>query len=222
MLELGRWGKPRLKKSFIKSRSFATPPAVDAVPQAGNQICKSDSLLPHSELHTAAPPIEFSVSHSGETGLIGLSRLPIGVDIEFLKPRISLASLSNMVLSDSESQVWKLLPSQKRQHQMLRLWVCKEAVLKAMGLGIAECLQQVSFPIPVPEANVFSPIWIDPAIQIHLEEESSCSQNSWLQSQSWGIHNISEIENYTAAVAVLDRQACCESRDFNWSTALPL
>jgi len=189
-LALQRWGKPVLHPGMMKA-------------------------LPGHFLDFDVP-MQFSVSHSADCGLIGLSRSPIGVDLEYCKPRLSVASLANMVLSPREQATWKSMPAREHEQQMLRLWVCKEALLKALGLGIAECLQQISFPLPVPTVGTFAPSWMDPAIQIHLEEGPNCGYNSWTLSGSWTIHPIESSDHHVAAVATLGRQSKIEVRDFVW------
>lgn len=190
-LVIQRWGKPMLHPERIRSR-------------------QADS-------RDAQGAIQFSVSHSADCGLIGLARFPIGVDLEYSQPRLRVASLANMVLSSREQELWNSVPPRQREQQMLRLWVCKEALLKALGLGIAECLQQVSFPIPLPESDVFAPSWIDPAIQVHLEEDANCSRNAWTACSSWAIHALPASHHHLAAVAVGHQSATVQLRDFDWA-----
>ena len=79
----------------------------------------------------------FNVSHSGHVALIAI--VPggaVGVDIERCRSEAELAPLQGLVLSPSE-QLDHALPFMER-------WVVKEAVLKALGLGIADHLRSLS------------------------------------------------------------------------------
>ncbi|MDQ7727809.1 4'-phosphopantetheinyl transferase superfamily protein [Halomonas sp. SpR8] len=93
----------------------------------------------------------FSVSHSGNVALIALAPGgAVGVDIERRRPEAELAPLHGLVLS----------PSEQRDHisgatlPFMERWVVKEAVLKTLGLGIADHLQALSVsPSPVPPTS---------------------------------------------------------------------
>jgi 4'-phosphopantetheinyl transferase len=83
----------------------------------------------------------FNVSHSGNVALIALAPSgAVGVDIERCRPEAELAPLHGLVLSPREQRDCissAALPFMER-------WVVKEAVLKALGLGIADYLQALS------------------------------------------------------------------------------
>lgn len=93
----------------------------------------------------------FNVSHSGHVALIALAPGgSVGVDIERCRPEAELAPLHGLVLS----------PSEQRDHirgatlPFMERWVVKEAVLKTLGLGIADYLQALSVsPAAVPPTS---------------------------------------------------------------------
>lgn len=153
-----------------------------------------------------AQTLQFNVSHSGDLGLIALSLDPIGVDIEKLQPRINAKSLMTQVVSPKELALWQSLAASQHTEQILRLWVCKEALLKAMGLGIAECLKQISFPLPIG-TQPLKLSHIDPSVQLHLNEAADCRCNSWVLPTSWRIQPLAIDPGYYAAVATM---ANCE------------
>jgi 4'-phosphopantetheinyl transferase len=162
-----------------------------------------------------AKSLHFNVSHSGQWGLIALSQAPVGVDLEKLQPRINAKSLMSQVVSQTEQAQWQNLGSAQHSEQIIRLWVCKEALLKAMGLGIAECLQQVSFQLPIPSSQPFAPGQIDPSVQIHLEESADCRRNSWLLPNSWQVQPLSIDPDYFAAVVTSQNCSTVELREFD-------
>jgi 4'-phosphopantetheinyl transferase len=86
-----------------------------------------------------APHIQFNVSHAGSYALIAVSNEgEIGVDIERCESALDLDALRVHVSSYVERTAGDNVSG------FFELWVVKEAVLKALGLGIAEHLQDVS------------------------------------------------------------------------------
>jgi 4'-phosphopantetheinyl transferase len=95
---------------------------------------------------TADVPISFNVSHSGPLALIAVleADVRIGVDIEAVKPRSRLDALAERVLDVDDHASWEQLTDQDaRLGAFLRTWTCKEAYLKARGVGIATPLRAV-------------------------------------------------------------------------------
>ncbi|WP_192804942.1 4'-phosphopantetheinyl transferase family protein [Noviherbaspirillum aerium] len=89
--------------------------------------------------------LEFNVSHAGAHGLIAISRRrAVGVDIERRIPAFDVASLEQQVLSPFERRT-----EAERQLEFFERWVVKEAVLKAIGTGVASHLQQLSVEKPL-------------------------------------------------------------------------
>ncbi len=134
------------------------------------------------------PALHFNVSHSGDWALILLAAEPVGVDLEIMNPRTQLRGIASQILSERERLAWQRLTPPLQELNTWRLWVCKEALLKAMGLGIAEGLKQVSLPLPVPSHGApFSPDAIDGALQMHLDDDGTCGQNHWIDSRAWRV-----------------------------------
>jgi 4'-phosphopantetheinyl transferase len=83
--------------------------------------------------------LDFNVSHSGAFALVALSRVgAVGVDIERLDEAADIAGLASLALSASERA------RGVDQAGFFELWVVKEAVLKALGVGVAAQLQAFS------------------------------------------------------------------------------
>lgn len=80
----------------------------------------------------------FNISHTGDFLLIAVADFPdIGIDIETIKPRGSIASLARRCFSDREFDRWLQLPAAAQLEVFYRLWTKKEAFVKAVGRGIA-------------------------------------------------------------------------------------
>ena len=94
----------------------------------------------------ALPHIDFNLSHARDHVLIAISReQSLGVDLERVDRRIEIEDISRRYFSTAEADALEALPETLRPAAFLRLWTCKEAVLKAVGEGIAFGLDRVSF-----------------------------------------------------------------------------
>lgn len=81
--------------------------------------------------------VEFNLSHSRTHWAIAVSRLgPVGVDVEETVPAARAELLAGWVMGDRERTAFLRLPPEARAGAFTRLWVRKEAVLKASGLGL--------------------------------------------------------------------------------------
>ena len=81
----------------------------------------------------------FSISHSGDYVLLAVSQEPtlaVGIDIEFADPRVDLARVSERVCTACE-RGWIEAGGGDRAARFFELWTCKEAALKARGIGLA-------------------------------------------------------------------------------------
>ena len=151
------------------------------------------------QLADAPPGVHFNVTHSADRALIALSSVPVGIDLEVANDRIQFRSIARQVLSEFEKPTWEALPFAQQESSMMQLWVCKESLLKAMGLGIAEGLKRTTLPLPIPE-EPFLPKRIDGSLQLELEEDASCQMNSWLDARQWTVSLIRSDEQATAAL----------------------
>ena len=90
------------------------------------------------------PEFNFNISHSGLTLLIAVTReTAVGVDIEWIKPRSSLAGLVQRCCSEREARYWDSLPEVQQVKLFYQFWTRKEAFVKAVGRGIALGLSEV-------------------------------------------------------------------------------
>lgn len=85
---------------------------------------------------SAGASLAFNVSHSGACGLIAVCQSgQVGVDIEKLLP-INVVGLAPLICTPAECCLLAALNAAAAQDVFYRLWVGKEAVLKAVGVGI--------------------------------------------------------------------------------------
>src|SRR5262249_25287488 len=92
--------------------------------------------------------LEFNVSHSGGALLLGISRgVALGVDIETTQRRRPALDLARRYFARAEADALTRLHEAQQQPAFLRLWSCKEAVLKALGAGISFGLDRLEFAL---------------------------------------------------------------------------
>ena len=80
--------------------------------------------------------VEFSLSHKDATVLIGLGDLPIGVDVEKV-PEERAVQQVGLSFHPRETAELLDLPADERPEAFARVWVRKEALLKAIGTGLS-------------------------------------------------------------------------------------
>ncbi|MGH8157965.1 MAG: 4'-phosphopantetheinyl transferase family protein [Rhodanobacter sp.] len=91
------------------------------------------------------PSIGFNWSHSGEHALIAIGRHVVpGVDLEQVRARPRALEIAQRYFSADEAAALAILPPVERSTAFLELWTAKEAVLKALGRGLAFGLHRLS------------------------------------------------------------------------------
>lgn len=89
--------------------------------------------------------LSFNWSHSHDQALIAIARgISPGVDLERLRPHPRALAIAERYFSAPETQALAALPIEARDRAFLELWTAKEAVLKAVGRGIAFGLHRLS------------------------------------------------------------------------------
>lgn len=94
----------------------------------------------------------FNVSHAGDFAWIALAEGggEVGVDIERIDPGLGQDALREMAaqcLTERERDWLHAMPAAAWPAAFYLLWTAKEALLKALGLGIADHLQHVSVAV---------------------------------------------------------------------------
>lgn len=136
----------------------------------------------------AVPELSFNLSHTGDWGLLAVTHtVPLGADIETIKPRAGLQGLVAKCFSVAEQQYWQQLDPQQQVTVFFEIWTRKEALVKAVGRGIAlglECCE-----LELPNFNQFSNL------------PAACGT-----TQQWQILPITVAPNCKAALVVQGQQ----------------
>ena len=135
-----------------KARDAAAAPAIRALLAAYLRVAPDALRIEHGEHgkpRLAGAGLEFNLSHTSAALLLGVSRrIALGVDLESAHRRTrSIPELARRWFAPSEADTLAALPDAEQQIAFLRLWTCKEAVLKCSGLGIGAGLDRVEFEL---------------------------------------------------------------------------
>lgn len=111
--------------------------------KAAPQIERSEHGKPFAP---ALPDLEFNLSHAGPRLLIAFARKqPLGIDLERTQRQLSIDGVARRFFASDEADVLALMPEARKRAAFVRLWTQKEAVLKAIGIGLGFGLARVEF-----------------------------------------------------------------------------
>lgn len=92
----------------------------------------------------AAPALHFNLSHAGSWIVLALSTTtPVGIDVEVLQTDAGLDALGSGALTPAEQRWLASFDAGRRGEAFTRLWVCKEAYVKALGEGLSRSFEQI-------------------------------------------------------------------------------
>lgn len=137
-------------------RRFALCRAALRAVLCGRLGCRNEQLgfgasvhgKPYALIQGAAAPVSFNVSHSGEHGLIALAAAGrLGVDVEERGPRRHLEELISAVLGPAEQAELASAPGSRKLFLFFHLWTMKEALIKALGLGLNLEMSRLEIPL---------------------------------------------------------------------------
>jgi 4'-phosphopantetheinyl transferase len=100
---------------------------------------------------SAAPGVQLAVSHSHGLTVIAVAAQNLGIDVEHLGWNSETSpELVEFALTPDERRFLQAAPRSLHHGRFLRYWTGKEAVLKALGVGLAVDPQAVSLPLLPP------------------------------------------------------------------------
>lgn len=90
--------------------------------------------------------LDFNWSHSGEQALLALARgIAPGIDLEQRRTRTHALQIAQRFFTAEEAAWLGTLDETERRTAFLDLWTAREAVLKALGRGLAFGLDRLAF-----------------------------------------------------------------------------
>jgi 4'-phosphopantetheinyl transferase len=146
---LGRFRRPADAASFAAGRALvrlALAPLVGASPQelVFDTWCEVHSS-PHGKPRLVEPAaqLDFSLSRAGARLVLAVASAPVGVDVERLDRDVG-ADVARIAFAEDERAELDAVPPAARAGAFLACWTRKEAVLKALGHGLAVDPKSVS------------------------------------------------------------------------------
>ncbi len=98
--------------------------------------------------------VKFNVSHSHQLALLAFSRKrELGVDLEQLRSDLEFDQLAARFFSPREYTEWRTYTGPERETAFFRCWTRKEALLKALGIGLSG-LEHVSVSLGAHETTL--------------------------------------------------------------------
>ena len=98
--------------------------------------------------------IHFNISHSGNWVVCAVDYMPVGIDVELIKPiHIGIAK---RFYSQEEYIKLLILNEEERIEFFYKLWTLKESYIKAVGRGLSIDISSCSFDIKTGQINLNS------------------------------------------------------------------
>jgi 4'-phosphopantetheinyl transferase len=150
------------------------------------QFCYGSRGKPALQTGDRSHPLHFNLSHSQGLALYAFTRdRQIGIDLEYVRQLSGLDQIVAQFFSTREHATFLALPRSQQQAAFFQGWTCKEAVLKALGEGLALPLNQFDVSL-LPDR---------PAELLSINGDRAAAKQWFLQS-------FVPAPDYVAAVAV--------------------
>jgi len=136
-----------------------------------------------------ATPLQFNSSHSSGLVLFAVARrVPVGVDIERLRPIPDIDRIAAKFFSSRENTMLGTVPAGQRLEAFFNCWTRKEAYLKATGDGITDGLLQIE-------------VSLAPGQRAELLSVNGDSRAAGL----WFMHSLAPAPGFVGAIACLEK-----------------
>lgn len=129
--------------------------------------------------------LQFNLSHTNGQAIYAFTYgIPVGVDVEYRNPCCPVEDIARRFFTAEEYYSLQNLTAQSKVQAFFSAWVQKEAVLKALGLGLFDPLSKIEVALsPAPMR----------LIAIYGQR---------FESERWLLQSVSPAPNFEAAVAV--------------------
>ena len=130
--------------------------------------------------------LKFNLAHSYSWALYAFTLgREIGVDIERIRPELASEEIAKRFFSPLEVELLRRVPSHIRHEAFFNCWTCKEAFLKAKGVGLS---------LPLNEFDVtLGPL--TPAVLLRTRGDEG-------EALRWSLQTIDLRPGYVGAIAV--------------------
>jgi 4'-phosphopantetheinyl transferase len=184
-----RFAKDR--REFIVTRALLRQILAHYAGQTTADLC-FDSNSSGKPVLRGTQSLHFSVSHSRDFALLAIAHSQVGIDVEYVQTIVLRQTEIEQYLARPEQSRLQALPAKARAVALYRCWTQKEAVLKALGVGLL---------FPPRHVNVLS--------------DSRWSHVVSALGRNWLVREVAAPVGYAAAVAI--EQPKCRLRWRQWS-----
>ncbi len=147
---------PHHKQRFTRARSMLRHILGLYLNKAPETLVFTYNARGKPALNPAAFNLEFNLSHSADIALLAVGQShALGIDIECFSARPFLG-ISRDLFSAEEQLALQALPKVLHPLGFFNVWSQKEALMKAMGLGLAYPTQHLNFPLIPNKAFTFT------------------------------------------------------------------
>lgn len=136
------------RRRFVVARAALRLILADAtgIPVHSIAFCYGPDGKPSLEPSDTIAPLHFNVSHSRELALVAISdNRTIGIDLEWTEGTSPFESVAARYFSVAERRSLEGAAEGERRRLFYRIWVRKEAYLKARGDGISQWIYETDF-----------------------------------------------------------------------------
>ena len=142
--------------------------------------------------------LQFSVSHSGGLVLLAFTReIPVGVDVERMRRNADCDAIADRFFGPTERAALASLAEPDRRDAFFACWTRKEALLKAVGLGMSRGLARIEVTcLPDDSPRIVSSSFDD------------------IDPRGWSLRDIDAGDGFRAALAVAASEVGLQRFDF--------
>ena len=137
----------------------------------------------HGRPALAGGGIDFNLSHAGSLVVLALSAARVGIDVEAAGRANDWRAIARRFFSAAERAAIQAYPEAERHAAFFRVWVRKEAFVKALGTGVATGLDR--FDVSAGPEPALTGVRID-----------------GIEAAEWSIRDFATVPGYIGALAV--------------------
>jgi 4'-phosphopantetheinyl transferase len=133
---------------FVIARSSLRQMLAQRVGVTSHEIEFSENGYGKPLLRHACVGLHFNTSHSGDWVMHAIDNVaPVGIDVEVVRTELADIDQFERVLAPEESSLLIGVPARGRARAFAKVWVRKEAYVKALGEGVSRPLQDISIAV---------------------------------------------------------------------------
>ena len=140
---------------------------------------------PYLDIKNNPQVLKFNLAHSRDSIVYGFTKsIDVGVDVEFINKEFVIDDLVQHCCSKQEQNKLITLSDEQKYSYFYNLWVIKEALVKAMGLGLSYDLREIH--INFSENKLISAIDVVNNCKLYWTQDTFVSYNGYCSAFALG------------------------------------